>query len=189
MLGGLRKYWNWILVDSKLLYCFAIGWWPTTKVQMQWQKAMNMGSNAMVKHNEYGFTLVNFEHLIPLSTQLFAFPMHVQQVFFVDDTKDPRGWKVVLCKEPRGQRSQFTQEGNLELTLFDLGNNYNHVGMRMIDLSQPPTSVPPPNIVDAMASELITLTQILIEEMATFSNHDDDEADEPNPLPLNYEND
>jgi hypothetical protein len=61
--------------------------------------------------------------------------------------------------------------------------------MRMIDHSQPPTLVPPPNIVDAVANELITLTQILTEEMATVSNHDDDETDEPNPLPLNYEND
>ncbi len=36
---------------------------------------------AMVKRDEYGFTLVNFERLLPLSTELFAFPMHVNQVF------------------------------------------------------------------------------------------------------------
>jgi hypothetical protein len=35
----------------------------------------------MVKRDEYGFTLVNFERLLPLSTELFAFPMHVNQVF------------------------------------------------------------------------------------------------------------
>jgi hypothetical protein len=39
-------------------------------------------SNATMRQDEYGFTLVNFECLIPFSTQSFAFLMHVEQIFF-----------------------------------------------------------------------------------------------------------
>jgi len=38
--------------------------------------------NPTLMWDEYGFTLVNFEHLIPPLVQSFAFPMHVEQVFF-----------------------------------------------------------------------------------------------------------
>jgi hypothetical protein len=50
----------------------------------------------MVSHDEYGFTLVNFEQLIPLSVQSFAFPMHIEQGFLVEGASSPRNWKVVL---------------------------------------------------------------------------------------------
>jgi hypothetical protein len=36
------------------------------------------GTNATMKPDDYWFTLVNFEHVIPLATQSFAFPMHVE---------------------------------------------------------------------------------------------------------------
>jgi hypothetical protein len=85
--------------------------------------------------------------------------------------------------------SQFTQEGNLGLTLFDLGNNSDYAILRMIDYSQLTTLVPPLNIVDVMAGELITLAQILSKKMAIVFYHDDDEADEPNSFPLDYESD
>jgi hypothetical protein len=53
-------------------------------------------SNAIVRWDEYGFILVNFEFLIPLFAQTFVFFMHVEQVFFVKDVKSLRTWKVVL---------------------------------------------------------------------------------------------
>jgi hypothetical protein len=56
----------------KLFYFFAIGWWQIMKVQMQQWNKINMGSHSSM----------NFECLIPLSTQSFAFPMHIQQMFF-----------------------------------------------------------------------------------------------------------
>jgi len=43
-----------------------------------WVVANYEGTNATMKRDDYGFTLVNFEHPIPLSTQSFAFPMHVE---------------------------------------------------------------------------------------------------------------
>lgn len=48
-----------------------------------WVKANYHGNNAIVKRDEYGFTLVNFSPLIPISAKYFAFPLHVQQVFFL----------------------------------------------------------------------------------------------------------
>jgi hypothetical protein len=75
---------------------------------------------------------------------------------FANDTRGPKGWKVILHKEPIGQRSQYTQEGNLKLTLFKLGNNFDHVDKKMINQSQSvATLIPPPNV-DVMISELIT---------------------------------
>jgi hypothetical protein len=40
-----------------------------------------------------GSLSVNFERFITLSAQSFTFPMHIQQVFFANDTNGPRGWK------------------------------------------------------------------------------------------------
>jgi len=59
----------------------------------------------MLRHDEYGFTLVKFAQLTPLSTQSIAFPMDIEQVFFAKDARLPRNWKVVLQQKPKGQRS------------------------------------------------------------------------------------
>jgi hypothetical protein len=45
------------------------------------------GSATIVKHDEYGFIVVNFEHLIPLLVESFAFQMHIEQFFFSFDVK------------------------------------------------------------------------------------------------------
>ena len=36
-----------------------------------------------IKCDEYGFALFKFDRLIPYSADSFAFPLHVQQVFFL----------------------------------------------------------------------------------------------------------
>ncbi len=43
-----------------------------------WVKANYIGNNAMVKKDEYGFILVNFNSFIPISNQSFAFSIHVE---------------------------------------------------------------------------------------------------------------
>jgi hypothetical protein len=70
----------------------------------KWVKANYNGSNATIKQNEYGFTLVNFGSLIPISNQSFAFPLHVEHVFFSSYDYKERGWKVVFQKDPCGRR-------------------------------------------------------------------------------------
>jgi hypothetical protein len=52
--------------------------------------------------------------------------------FFAEDARSPRNWKVVLHWKPRGQRYEFNQDVNLEIAMFDLGNNANHACLRMI---------------------------------------------------------
>jgi hypothetical protein len=58
--------------------------------------------------------------------------MHVNQDFFVEDVISARSQKVVLREEPKEQRLEFTRKTNLEISMFDLGNNANHANLRMI---------------------------------------------------------
>ena len=67
------------------------------------------GAGATMKRDDYGFTLIKFDCVIPYSTYSFAIPLHVQQVFFVDDVENHE-WKVVLQKEARGVRVASTAE-------------------------------------------------------------------------------
>jgi hypothetical protein len=69
-----------------------------------WVVANMRGDGATMKRDDYGFTTVNFERLIPYSAQSFAFPLHIEHVFFAPDVAK-RGWEVVLRREPRGVRS------------------------------------------------------------------------------------
>ena len=68
----------------------------------RWVKAIYEGSTATVKKDKWGFTLANFNRPVPFGLESFVFPMHVEQVFFVDTIEDP-GWKLVLRKEIRGR--------------------------------------------------------------------------------------
>ncbi len=95
------------------------------------------GFVAIVKQNEYGFTLVNIEWLIPFFVELFAFPMHVSQVFLAEDARSTRSWKVILGQKLRGQRSKYTRETNPKISMFDLGSNVDHARLRVtISLEQ-----------------------------------------------------
>jgi hypothetical protein len=59
-----------------------------------------IGARAIMKQDEYGFTLLKFDRVIPYSKGLFAFSLHVQQVFLADKVDKPC-WKVVLQKDLR----------------------------------------------------------------------------------------
>ncbi len=82
-----------------------------------WMKTNYIKSSATMKRNEYGFTIVNFGSLIPISNQSFTFPLSVDQVFFFNDCKE-RGWKVVIKKEPCGRR--VIDKVQTDLTKFDM---------------------------------------------------------------------
>ena len=47
-----------------------------------WVQATTTGARATMKQDEYGFTLLKVDRVIPYSVDSFAFPLHVQQVFF-----------------------------------------------------------------------------------------------------------
>jgi hypothetical protein len=98
----------------------------------KWVQATWNGPRATMKRDEYGFTLVRFEHTIPYSSDSFAFPLHAQQVFFVDDVAHP-GWKVVIRKEPRSARVPCTAEGRPNLDCLSLQNDGDHRGLTAQD--------------------------------------------------------
>ncbi len=61
------------------------------------------------------------------------------------------------------RRSKFIEEVNPKLAMFDLGNNVDHVGLKMI-IPLEHAHIPAPDV-NAMVNELITPTQVLVEEM------------------------
>jgi hypothetical protein len=66
-----------------------------------WVVANYEGSYATVRWDEYGFTLIHFERLILLSAQSFTFPMHVEQVFFVEFINKLEGGVVSRAKRAK----------------------------------------------------------------------------------------
>ncbi len=95
-----------------------------------WVKTNYIGSSAMVKWDEYGFTFIKFTSLIPIFNQSFAFPLHVDQMFFSNDPKE-RGWKVVLKKEPHGKWvTEQVQFDPIEFDMFRPKNNDAYVGLQ-----------------------------------------------------------
>ena len=68
-----------------------------------WVKGRTGGAAPTMKRDEHGFLSVNFadQYIAPLGPQSFAFPIHVQQVFFATDDGP---WKVVCKVDVRGSR-------------------------------------------------------------------------------------
>jgi len=104
------------------------GMFETLVLYCNWVKANMVGPHATMKRDDYGFTLVNFERLIPYSAQSFAFPLHVDQVFFVDNVNN-RGWKVVLRKEPRSTRIASRKDDREEIQCLSIGKDADHRGL------------------------------------------------------------
>ncbi len=95
-----------------------------------WVKVNYVASSTIVKQNEYGFTLVNFASIIPISNQSFGFPLHVDQIFFPSDPKE-RGWKIILWKEPYGRHVIDNVQIDLrEFDMFKLQNDDAYAGLQ-----------------------------------------------------------
>jgi hypothetical protein len=63
--------------------------------------------------------------MIPYSMDSFAFPLHLQQVFFIKKV-DNLGLKVVLCKEPRGAKIASWADNRLDLQCLNVGRDDEH---------------------------------------------------------------
>jgi hypothetical protein len=48
-----------------------------------WVVANYEGFATIMRCDEYGFTIVNFQCLIPLLIESFSFPMHIERFFFI----------------------------------------------------------------------------------------------------------
>jgi hypothetical protein len=94
-----------------------------------WVRANYRGVGATMECDEYGFTLVNFNHMLPISEDSFAFPIHIQHVFFSNDPGNNDGWKVVIKNEPRNRRVQCAKDKMAEVPCLTLGNDENCAGL------------------------------------------------------------
>jgi hypothetical protein len=56
-----------------------------------WVRANLRGVGVTMKRDDYGFTLIKFNRVIPYSADSFAFPLHVQQVFLWTMWRIPNG--------------------------------------------------------------------------------------------------
>ena len=95
-------------------------------------KANYRGRNATIKKDEWGFTMANFRALVPFGYESFAFPIHCEQVFFLDDEEEP-GWKVVLRTEVRGRRVDIQMAEEEEPKMFAMGQDSNFQGFPMAE--------------------------------------------------------
>jgi hypothetical protein len=94
------EYVGWV---EEILDIMDYGRYELVVLYCNWVMTNMVGHNANMKRDDYGFSLINFDKLIPLLAKSFAFPLHVEQVLFADDLNN-HGWKVVLQKEPKGAR-------------------------------------------------------------------------------------
>ena len=73
--------------------------------------------------------IIKFDRVIPYSANSFAFPFHVQQIFFVDDVENPER-KVMQRKEARGARVASTSERRPEILSLVVGRDEDYRGLR-----------------------------------------------------------
>jgi hypothetical protein len=143
-----------------------------------WVMANMVGHNATMKRDEYGFSLVNFDRLVPLSAESFAFPLHVEQVFFADDLNN-HGWKVVLRKEPRGARVVSNKDYMPDIGCLSLGNVEEHCGLVPASLDDDATPTDP--ILDevvVLSSNEVVVALNTNEHESPFEDEDDFEIEE-----------
>jgi hypothetical protein len=62
--------------------------------------------------------------------------------------------------------------------LIDVGDNVDHICLRASVVSLPPPPPNPPSIIGTMGGELITLTQVRVEELVIIFENDDDDIKE-----------
>ncbi len=85
---------------------------------------------------------MNIDRTIPYSSDSFAFPLHAQQVFFVDDVAHP-GWKVVLRKEARSARVTSMAEGRPDLHCLSLCDDAETQGLMAQIFTDDTVAMPP----------------------------------------------
>ena len=100
-----------------------------------WVKANYRGPNATIKNNEWDFTLANFQPMIPFGPESFALPIHVEQIFYADVSRE-LGWKIVLRKEVRGKHIFQSMGVAEESSIFVPGQDDDHEALH------PPWEVP-----------------------------------------------
>lgn len=151
-----------------------------------WVKAISNGTGPTMKKDEYGFTLINFTRLIPVSAQSFVFPIQVQQVFFSDIIEEP-GWKVVLRKEVRARRNAMDLASNMEIELLSNGEDNDFLGLvapsSAVETPNPTPIINPGLGIPISAAQLVeaerALDDLQAEEASEFDEDYSASEDEP----------
>jgi hypothetical protein len=60
-----------------------------TVLVCRWTKANYRGPHATIRKDKWGFTLANFDSMLPLSPEAFALPAHITQVIYCDARELP----------------------------------------------------------------------------------------------------
>jgi hypothetical protein len=90
--------------------------------------ATSIDARKIMKQDEYGSTLLKFDRVIPYSADSFAFPFHVEHVFFANEVDKP-GWKVVLLKDPKDTRVASEMDDRPKLQCFTTYKEKEHPGL------------------------------------------------------------
>lgn len=128
----------------------------TVVMVCDWVKANYRGRNATVRKDEWGFTLANFNSMVLFGYESFAFSIHCDQVFFLDEDEEP-GWKVVLRTEVWGRRIDSKMEEEEEIPIFSMGSDSVSVGLRA------PETIPETTLDPIPTGRHIQLNEILNE--------------------------
>jgi hypothetical protein len=101
-----------------------------------WVKANYIRNSAIIKRDEYDFTLVTFNSLIPIFDQSFTFPIHVKQMFFLLIQRGKK-WSVILGKNPCGKQVIRGVDFDLiDLDIYRIVNDDSYIDL------QAPISIP-----------------------------------------------
>jgi hypothetical protein len=109
-----------------------------------WVKANYRGPFATIKKDRWGFNVANFESLIQLGYESFAFPISMEQVFY-SSCPDMPGWKVIIRTEVRGCKVVANPEEAVECPIFQAGRDADHVGLRVPEEILEAPELPLPN--------------------------------------------
>lgn len=148
----------------------------TVLLVCDWVKANYRGRTATVKKDEWGFTIANFNTLVPYGYESFAFPVHCDQVFFSDEEDEP-GWKVVLRTEVRGRRIDSEMQEEEEVEMFAMGADADYIGLRV------PEIIPEGNPNPLSSGRNIRLNHVLndvVEEQGMVFDRDVGESSDVN---------
>jgi hypothetical protein len=97
-----------------------------------WVKARYMGPNPTFVRDKYGFIPVNISETTVqgLGPDCFAFPIHVQQVFYSKDSRGP-DWRTATKVEVRGRRGDREYALEEEGGLFAVGHDSHFEGLSL----------------------------------------------------------
>ena len=91
------------------------------------------GDGATMKRNDYDFTSINFQRLVPYFAQSFAFLLHIEQVYFPPDVA-AHGWEVVMRSQPRGVCTFSTHQVPDEVCCISLRRASDFPGLQATSL-------------------------------------------------------